>query len=83
MARNAVQFQKGLSEAEFDGLYGTEEQCRAVVIKLRWPNGFSCPVCGGTSSDQLRKFLSSPLPANIGTATDGQTFDAISAGEAT
>ncbi|MGC9270805.1 transposase, partial [Acidiphilium sp.] len=49
MARNAVQLQKGLSEAEFDRLYGTEEQCRAVVIKLRWPDGFSCPVCGGTS----------------------------------
>jgi hypothetical protein len=52
MSRNGVQFQKGLSEAEFDGRYGTEEQCRAVVIKLRWPNGFSCPVCGGTSSDR-------------------------------
>jgi hypothetical protein len=25
MARNAVQFQKGLSEPEFDRLYGTEE----------------------------------------------------------
>ncbi|SIQ72326.1 Transposase zinc-ribbon domain-containing protein [Acidiphilium rubrum] len=49
MARNAVQLQKGLSEAEFDRLYGTEEQCRPVVIKLRWPDGFSCPVCGGAS----------------------------------
>uniref|UniRef100_UPI0038635665 hypothetical protein n=1 Tax=Acidiphilium acidophilum TaxID=76588 RepID=UPI0038635665 len=39
MARNAVQLQKGLSEAEFDRLYGTEEQCRAVVIKLRWRDG--------------------------------------------
>jgi hypothetical protein len=45
MARKAVQFQGGLSEAEFDGFYGTEEQCRAMVIKLRWPTGFSCPVC--------------------------------------
>ena len=27
MARNKVQFQKGLSEAEFDELYGTEERC--------------------------------------------------------
>jgi hypothetical protein len=39
MARNAVQLHKGLSEAEFDRLYGTEEQCRPVVIKLRWPDG--------------------------------------------
>ena len=54
MARNAVQLQKGLSEAEFDRLYGTEEQCRAVVIKLRWPEGFSCPVCGGTSHSVIK-----------------------------
>ena len=47
MARNAVQFQKGLSEPAFEQQYGTEEQCRAVVIASRWPNGFECPVCGG------------------------------------
>ena len=46
MARNAVQFQKGLSESAFEQLYGTEEQCRAIVIASRWPNGFECPVCG-------------------------------------
>ena len=34
MARNKVQFQKGLSEAGFEALYGTEEKCRAVVIAL-------------------------------------------------
>jgi len=43
MARNVVQFQKGLSEPAFDRQYGTEEQCRAVVIALRWPDGFCCP----------------------------------------
>ena len=47
MARNKVQFQKGLSEAGFEALYGTEEKCRALVIASRWPNGFECPVCGG------------------------------------
>ena len=47
MARNKVQFQKGLSEAAFETLYGTEAKCRAVVIASRWPNGFECPVCGG------------------------------------
>ena len=46
MARNAVQFQKGLSEPAFEQLYGTEEQCRAIVIASRWPKGFECPVCG-------------------------------------
>ena len=47
MARNVVQFQKGLSEPAFEQLYGTEEQCRAIVIASRWPHGFECPVCGG------------------------------------
>jgi ribosomal protein L37AE/L43A/transposase-like protein len=46
MARNAVQFQKGLSEPEFDRRYGTEEQCRDVVIAARWPQSFECPGCG-------------------------------------
>ena len=54
MARNAVQFQRGLSEAEFDRLYGTEEQCRAVVIAARWPEGFCCPVCGGRSHCEVK-----------------------------
>jgi ribosomal protein L37AE/L43A len=48
MARNVVQFQKGLSEPEFERRYGTEEQCRAIVIASRWPKGFECPVCGAT-----------------------------------
>src|SRR5271166_3653277 len=43
MARNKVQFQKGLSEAGFEALYGTEEKCRALVIASRWPHGFECP----------------------------------------
>jgi hypothetical protein len=32
MARNKVQFQKGLSEAQFASLYGTEDQCREPVM---------------------------------------------------
>jgi transposase-like protein len=47
MARNVVQFQKGLSEPAFEQQYGTEEQCRAIVIASRWPRGFECPACGG------------------------------------
>jgi transposase-like protein len=48
MARNVVQFQKGLSEPAFEQQYGTEEQCRAIVIASRWPRGFECPACGAT-----------------------------------
>jgi transposase-like protein len=47
MARNKVQFQKGLSEAQFAVLYGTEDRCRDVVFGWRWPCGFVCPVCQG------------------------------------
>ena len=32
MARNRVQFQKGLSEAAFDEAYGTEAQCHAALV---------------------------------------------------
>jgi hypothetical protein len=47
MARNRIQFQKGLSETEFATLYGDEERCRALVVSWRWPGGFACPKCGG------------------------------------
>ena len=45
MSRNMVQFQKGLSDARFDEMYGSEEQCRAALVQLRWPDGFECPDC--------------------------------------
>jgi transposase-like protein len=48
MARNRIQFQKGLSEAGFVALYGTEDRCRAALALWRWPDGFVCPACGGT-----------------------------------
>ena len=54
MARNSVQFQKGLSEAAFDELYGTEARCRAAVIAWRWPDGFACPACGGTTHSEVK-----------------------------
>lgn len=54
MARNKVQFQKGLSETAFGAIYGTEEKCRAVVIASRWPNGFVCPICGGRAYSEVK-----------------------------
>ena len=54
MARNKVQFQKGLSEPAFELRYGTEEQCRAVVVASRWPNGFECPACGEARHSMLK-----------------------------
>src|SRR5207237_9910980 len=26
---------------------GTEDRCREVLTRWRWPSGFVCPVCGG------------------------------------
>jgi hypothetical protein len=53
MARNVVQFQKGLSEPAFEQQYGSEEQCRAIVVAARWPRGFECPACGGKQTRNL------------------------------
>lgn len=47
MARNPVQFQKGLSLSEFNARYGREKQCHTALIEMRWPEGFVCPKCGG------------------------------------
>lgn len=55
MARNQVQFQKGLSEADFDESYGSEEQCHAALVKSRWPDGFECPDCGGSAHCVVRR----------------------------
>lgn len=46
MAMNRVQFQCGLSMAEFFDRYGSEEECAAARAKSRWPTGFRCPECG-------------------------------------
>ena len=54
MARNKVQFQKGLSETQFALLYGTETQCREAVMRWRWPSGFICPMCGGKQHSVVR-----------------------------
>ena len=46
MARNPIQFGKGLSLSEFQEHYGKEEQCREAIVAWRWPTGFVCPACG-------------------------------------
>ena len=37
---------RGLSDEAFREAFGTEEQCRAALVRLRWPGGFVCPCCG-------------------------------------
>ena len=46
MARNLVQFQKGMSLSEFQERFGSEAQCEAALVAWRWPDGFVCPHCG-------------------------------------
>jgi transposase-like protein len=55
MAMNRVQFQRGLSMAEFMEQYGTDTQCEVALSAARWPHGFSCPACGGPSSCSFRR----------------------------
>lgn len=55
MAMNPVQFQKGLSMADFNAQYGTEEKCRWALYHARWPNGFRCPACGDERHSIFRR----------------------------
>jgi transposase-like protein len=41
---------KGLTEAAFERLYGTEEQCLAVLVAARQREGMPCPRCGNPKS---------------------------------
>ncbi|HOC11957.1 MAG TPA: transposase, partial [Thermomonas sp.] len=43
MAMNYVQFQPGLSMAQFIQQYGTEAKCYRALYRTRWPQGFRCP----------------------------------------
>lgn len=45
MAKNQVQFQRGLSLPQFLKEYGTEVQCHNALFKWRWPGDFVCPEC--------------------------------------
>jgi len=42
---------------EFVRSFSTEEQCRDYLVKLRWPNGFICPKCGGTKYWRVTNIL--------------------------
>jgi ribosomal protein L37AE/L43A len=55
MTMNRVQFQPGLSMAEFMDRYGSDAKCEAALIASRWPQGFVCPQCGGGHSSLFRR----------------------------
>jgi transposase-like protein len=53
MAKNQVQFQKGLSLPDFLEQYGSEARCREALFQWRWPSGFRCPEVGHTGCCQI------------------------------
>lgn len=55
MGINVVQFQSGLSMADFFERYGTEAKCYRALYRWRWPKGFRCPVCEGRSRSRFRR----------------------------
>jgi len=40
---------------EMERRFATEEQCRAYLATLRWPDGFVCPKCGGRKAWAARR----------------------------
>ena len=55
MTMNRVQFQAGLSMAEFMDRYGSDDKCEAALIEARWPDGFACPACGCAQRSSFRR----------------------------
>ena len=35
--------------------YGTDEKCRELLERLRWPNGVACPRCGSVGVSDVKK----------------------------
>lgn len=42
---------------DFESRFSTEEACRDYLFKLRWPNGFTCPMCHCRKGWPVRKVL--------------------------
>lgn len=42
---------------EFESRFSTEENCRAYLVSLRWPDGFLCPHCKGAKAVMVRSTL--------------------------
>src|SRR5882757_9586014 len=42
---------------EFEARFSTEEGCREYLFRLRWPDGFRCPRCGGCKAWAVRATL--------------------------
>ena len=69
MPQNQVQYQKGLSMPEFFGHFGTSQQCEELVRGWRWPGGFVCPRCHGSSHSEFcrkdRSYFQCSAPLSV------------------
>jgi len=43
--------------AEFEARFSSEGACREFLVRLRWPDGFRCPRCGGQKTWPLSEIL--------------------------
>ena len=43
--------------ADLEQRFSTEEACREYLFRLRWPEGFRCPVCGHSEAWKLKAGL--------------------------
>jgi len=58
---------------EFDEWFPNEDACAAYLLRLRWPDGFVCPVCGGTKGwfdSSARDTLCGLSAADLGDCRD-------------
>jgi transposase-like protein len=77
MAKNHVQFQKGLSLPAFRASYGSEAPCAEALFAWRWPKGFVCPACGhaeGYSEVRTRGLLQCKHCRHQASVTAGTIF---------
>jgi transposase-like protein len=60
---------------EFDAQFSTEQACRDYLFRLRWPEGFQCPRCGGGQYWPVRSvLLECPTCGHQTTVTAGTIF---------
>ena len=72
---NRIQFQHGMSIAEFICSFGTEAQCAEAVKLARWPKGFRCPRCGSAQTERLAAFGSTACKALYRCITCREPFE--------
>lgn len=77
MAKNMIQFQKGLSLTNFFSKYGTAEKCYRTLFHMRWPRGFVCPECDHTCYYEIgtRKLYQCKRCHRQTSVTSGTIFD--------